>query len=77
MRIACGKESERPLSRFPLRGKAGGTPPPLRYGSGKAPAQSRTLSAFWAGMEVRFNLDGASPRTPLIYFVWQTGQITC
>src|ERR1043166_488973 len=33
MRIACGKESERPLSRFPLRGKAGagGFPPRRRH----------------------------------------------
>src|SRR5262249_47887312 len=33
MRIDCGKESERPLSRFPLRGKAGagGFPPRPRH----------------------------------------------
>jgi len=61
----------------PSGGKPGAPPPSLRYGSGKAPAQSRTLPAFWAGKEVGFNLDEASPRTPLIYFVWQTGQITC
>ena len=30
-----------PLSRFPLRGQTGGTPPPLRYGSGTAPAQTK------------------------------------
>ena len=58
-------------------GKPGAPPPPLRYGSGAAPAQSRTLGAFWAGKEVGFNLDGAPPRTPLIYFMKQTGQITC
>ena len=34
--IACGsKEVDRPLSRFPLRGKAGGRPPPLRHGRAK------------------------------------------
>jgi len=57
-----------PFPVSPSGGKPGAPPPPLRYGSGKAPAQSRTLSAFWAGKEVRFNLDGASPRSPLIYF---------
>jgi hypothetical protein len=66
-----------PFPVSPSGGKPGAPPPPLRYGSGKAPAQSRTPPAFWAGKEVGFNLDGASPRTPLIYFVWQTGQITC
>ena len=33
-------------------GKPGAPPPPLRYGSGTAPAQSRTPPAFWAGKEV-------------------------
>lgn len=66
-----------PFPVSPSGEKPGVPPPPLRYGSGKAPAQSRTLSAFWAGKEVGFNPDGASPRTPLLYFVWQTGQITC
>jgi hypothetical protein len=43
MRIACGrKESERPLSRFPLRGKAGagGFPPRRRH----AARQHKTLA---------------------------------
>ena len=34
------------ISPFPVSpsgGKPGAPPPPLRYGSGKAPAQSRTL----------------------------------
>ena len=66
-----------PFPVSPSGEKRGAPPPPLHCGSGKAPAQSRTLPAFWAGKEVGFNLDGASPRTPLIYFVWRTGQITC
>jgi hypothetical protein len=57
-----------PFPVSPSGGKPGAPPPPLRYGSGKAPAQSRTLDAFWAGKEVGFNPDGAPPRTPLIYF---------
>jgi hypothetical protein len=32
-----------PFPVSPSRGKPGGPPPPLRYGSGTAPAQSRTL----------------------------------
>jgi hypothetical protein len=51
-----------PFPVSPSGEKPGAPPPPLRYGSGKAPAQSRTLPAFWAGKEVGFNLDGASPR---------------
>jgi len=61
----------------PSGGKRGAPPPPLRYGSGKAPAQSGTLPAFWAGKDGRLRIDGASPRTPFYYFVMQTGQITC
>ena len=38
-----------PVPVSPSGGKRGAPPPPLRYGSGKAPAQSRTLPAFWAG----------------------------
>ena len=66
-----------PFPVSPSGGKPGAPPPPLRYGSGKAPTHGRTLDAFWAGKGVRFNLDGAPPRTPLIYCVSQTGQITC
>jgi len=55
----------RPLSRFPLRGQAGGTAASAaRYGSGKAPAQSRTLPAFWAGKGKGFGWTGLPPRTP-------------
>ena len=32
-----------PFPVSPSGGKRGAPPPPLRYGSGKAPAQSRTL----------------------------------
>jgi len=41
-----------PFPVSPSGGKRGAPPPPLRYGSGNAPAQSRTLPAFWAGKEV-------------------------
>ena len=66
-----------PFPVSPSGGKPGAPPPPLRYGSGKAPAQSRTPPAFWAGKEIGVNLDGAPPRTPLIYFMKQTGHFTC
>jgi len=46
-----------PFPVSPSGEKPGAPPPPLRCGSGKAPAQSRTLPAFWAGKEVGFNLD--------------------
>jgi len=42
---AAARYLDRPLSRFPLRGQAGGTAATLRYGSGKAPAQSKTLTS--------------------------------
>jgi hypothetical protein len=67
-----------PFPVSPSGGKPGAPPPPLRYGSGTAPAQRQ--SRLWrlrAGKEVGFNLDGAPPRTPLILFMKQTGQITC
>src|ERR1700720_286723 len=54
-----------PFPVSPSGGKRGAPPPPLRYGSGKAPAQSGTLAAFWAGKEGRLRIDGASPRTPI------------
>jgi len=54
-----------PFPVSPSGGKPGAPPPPLRYGSGNAPAHSRTLDAFWAGKEVRFNLDGAPPPDPV------------
>jgi len=63
-----GSRKRSPTPKRIAVGKAGAPPPPLRYGSGKAPAQGRTLDAFWAGKEVGFNPDGAPPRTPLIYF---------
>lgn len=40
-----------PFPVSPSGGKPGAPPPPLRCGSGTAPAQSRTLNAFWAGKE--------------------------
>jgi len=48
----------------PPGGKRGAPPPPLRYGSGKAPAQSRTLPAFWAGKEKGLGWTGLPPRPP-------------
>jgi len=47
MRIACGKESERPLSRFPLRGKAGagGFPPRRKHASRQHKTLARILLA--------------------------------
>ncbi len=53
-----------PFPVSPSGGKRGAPPPPLRYGSGKAPAQSRTLPAFWAGKEKGFGWTGLPPRTP-------------
>ena len=66
-----------PFPVSPSGGKPGAPPPPLRYGSGKAPAQSRTLTAFWAGKEVGFQFGRGSAPDPIDYFVKQTGQITC
>src|SRR6266550_2946501 len=47
MRIACGKESERPLSRFPLRGKAGagGFPPRRRHAARQPKPLARIMLA--------------------------------
>jgi hypothetical protein len=43
--FACGsKEFELPLSRFPLRGQAGGTLPLAALGQVKAPAKSKAAS---------------------------------
>jgi hypothetical protein len=43
--MACGSQVlDRPLSRFPLRGQAGCTAAPLRYGSGNAPALTEASS---------------------------------
>ena len=53
-----------PFPVSPSGGKRGAPPPPLRYGSGKAPAQSRTLPAFWAGKEKGLGWTGLPPRTP-------------
>ena len=53
-----------PFPVSPSGGKRGAPPPPLRYGSGKAPAQSRTLPAFWAGKEKSFGWTGLPPRPP-------------
>jgi hypothetical protein len=64
-----------PFPVSPSGGKPGAPPPPLRYGSGTAPARGRTLDAFRAGKEVRLHF--WTGRTPLIYFMKQTGQITC
>src|SRR6266849_5548150 len=50
-----------PFPVSPSGGKRGAPPPPLRYGSGKAPAQSRTLPAFWAGKEGGLELTGLRP----------------
>jgi hypothetical protein len=52
-----------PFPVSPSGGKPGAPPPPLRCGSGKAPAQSRTLHPFWAGKE-SVRLEGGPPRTP-------------
>ena len=54
-----------PFPVSPSGGKPGAPPPPLRYGSGKAPAQSRTLTRV-LGRQGNGLLDGAPPRTPLI-----------
>ncbi len=75
-RPAAARNLDRPLCRFPYRGQAGAPPPPLRCGSGKVPAQSRTLHAFRAGKE-SVRLDGAPPRNPSVDFVWQSGRFTC
>ena len=53
-----------PFPVSPSGGKRGAPPPPLRYGSGKAPAQSRPLPAFWAGKEKGLGWTGLPPRTP-------------
>lgn len=53
-----------PFPVSPSGGKRGAPPPPLRYGWGKAPAQSRTLPAFWAGKEKGLGWTGLPPRTP-------------
>src|SRR5215510_2391347 len=47
MRIDCGKESERPLSRFPLRGKAGagGFPPRRRHAARQPKPLARIMRA--------------------------------
>jgi hypothetical protein len=47
MRMACGKESERPLSRFPLRGKAGagGFPPRRRHAARQPKPLARIMLA--------------------------------
>src|SRR5215471_6716406 len=47
MRINCGKESERPLSRFPLRGKAGagGFPPRRRHAARQPKPLARIMLA--------------------------------
>src|SRR5215813_6484062 len=47
MRIDCGKESERPLSRFPLRGKAGagGFPPRRRHAARQPKPLARIMLA--------------------------------
>jgi len=50
-----------PFPVSPSGGKRGAPPPPLRYGSGKAPAQSRTLHAFWAGKEKDFGWTRPAP----------------
>jgi hypothetical protein len=52
-----------PFPVSPSGGKRGAPPPPLRCGSGKAPAQSRTLPAFWAGKEKGLGWTGLPPRT--------------
>ncbi len=42
---ACGARNLiAPFPVSPSGGKPGAPPPPLRYGSGKAPAQGRTLT---------------------------------
>jgi hypothetical protein len=50
-----------PFPVSPSGGQPGAPPPPLRFGSGKAPAQSRTLNAFWAGKEVGLTGRGSAP----------------
>src|SRR5262249_2096665 len=71
---ACGSKEKgfwiAPLSRFPPPGGRGGAPPPpLRSGSGKAPAQSRTLHAFWAGKENHWTGLRPGPRIRRLSFL--------
>jgi hypothetical protein len=42
---AAARNQDRPLSRFPLRGQAGGTPPLAALGRVKAPAKAKPLVA--------------------------------
>jgi hypothetical protein len=64
-----------PFPVSPSGGKRGAPPPPLRYGSGKAPAQSRTLPAFWAGKERASVGRGSRPGPRVVNFMTQTGSI--
>ena len=52
-----------PFPVSPSGGKRGAPPPPLRYGSGKAPAQSRTLISVLGpqGKGLHFYLTGLRP----------------
>ena len=52
-----------PFPVSPSGGKRGAPPPPLRYGSGKAPAQSRTLISVLGrqGKGLHFYLAGLRP----------------
>src|ERR1700680_2360833 len=52
-----------PFPVSPSGGKRGAPPPPLRYGSGKAPAQSRTLISVLGrqGKGLHFYLPGLRP----------------
>ena len=68
-----------PFPVSPSGGKRGAPPPPLRYGSGKAPAQSRTLPAFWAGKGKGFGWTGlppgSRPEPRVLNFMTQTGSL--
>ena len=79
MRIACGsKELERPLSRFPLRGKAGagGFPPRRRH----AARQPKPLARIMRRLPPQ---EGCRPlvHPPLVSsadaLYMQTGHFTC
>jgi hypothetical protein len=55
------------ISPFPVSsfgGKPGAPPPPLRYGSVTAPAQSKRSSACWAGTDGTSLTVGCAPRLP-------------
>jgi hypothetical protein len=80
MRFACGsQESGRPLSRFPLRGKAGagGFPPRRRHGAGQPKPLARTVLAAPPTRGAAAPLVHPPPGSGEDGFTMQTGHFTC